>query len=105
MRHTTERERRLYQRFPQVLEVRARSLPPVQTPLIPSREFDGRIQNVSKGGACILSSLPLPAASFVHCDISVPDLPITIPALMQVRWSAKRGHKNVSYLSGLSFIG
>jgi len=41
----------------------------------------------------------------VHCDIAVPDLPITIPTLMQVRWSAKRGHKNVSYLSGLSFIG
>jgi len=53
----------------------------------------------------MLSSLPLPAASFVRCDIAMPDVPIAIPTLMQVRWTAKRGHKSVSYLSGLSFIG
>jgi len=105
VKHANEHERRQHQRFPQVLEVRAKSLPPVQTPLISPKEFDGRIQNVSRGGACILSTLPLPAASFVKCDINVPDLPISIPTLMQVRWSAKRGHKSVSYLSGLSFIG
>jgi hypothetical protein len=105
MKHASEHERRQHQRFPQVLDVHARSLPPVQSPLAPPREFDGRIQNLSRGGACILSSLPLPAASFVRCDIAMPDVPIAIPTLMQVRWTAKRGHKSVSYLSGLSFIG
>jgi hypothetical protein len=104
VKHFAEHDRRQHQRFPHVLEVHARSLPPIQTPLVSAKEFEGRIQNLSQGGACILSTLPLPAANFLRCDIAVPDLPVPIPTLMQVRWTAKRGHKTVSYLNGLSFV-
>jgi len=40
----------------------------------------------------------------VRCDIAMPDIPVAIPTLMQVRWTAKRGHKSLNYLSGLRFI-
>ena len=104
MKQPQERERREHPRFPQVLDVHARSLSSVHSTPMPEKEFDGRVQNLSAGGVCILSSLPLPASSFVRCDIAMPDIPVAIPTLMQVRWTAKRGHKTLNYLSGLRFI-
>jgi hypothetical protein len=99
-----ERERRQHGRFPQVLEVHARSLPPIRNGYSSPREIHGRIQNLSRGGICIVSSLPLPTAAFVSCEIAMPDTPVSIPTLMQVRWSAKRGNKGQQYINGLRFI-
>jgi len=104
VKHQKEQERREHPRFPQVFDVRARSLPPVQGASVAEKEFEGRVQNLSAGGVCILSSSPLPASSFVQCDIALPDVPVAIPTLMQVRWSVKRGHKSLDYLNGLRFI-
>jgi PilZ domain len=101
---TPDQERRQYERFPQVLEVHAKSLLSAQTAGSVRKEFDGRIHNLSNGGICILSSIPLQAAMFVCCSFPVSDAPVSIPALMQVRWSAKRGNKSPSYISGLQFV-
>ena len=68
------------------------------------KDFDGRIHNLSNGGVCILSSSALPVATFVRCDFPVPDAPVSIPTLMQVRWTAKSGHKSPNYISGLQFV-
>jgi hypothetical protein len=96
-------ERRQHERFPQVLDVHARCL---LSPLNSGsqKEFDGRIQNLSKGGACILGSCPLRPAMFVCCNFPVCDAPILVPALMQVRWTARRGQKSPNYISGFQFI-
>lgn len=100
----SDQERRQYERFPQVLEVHARSLLSTQVAGAMPKDFDGRIHNLSNGGICILSSCPLPTAMFVCCNFPVPDAPVSIPALMQVRWSVKRGNKSPSYISGLQFV-
>ena len=100
----SDQERRQHARFPQVLEVHARSLLSCQATAAPAREFDGRIHNLSNGGVCILSQYPLQAATFLCCDLPVFDVPVSIPTLMQVRWTAKRGNKSPSYVSGLQFV-
>ncbi len=104
MTQPSDQERRRHERFPQVFEVHARSLLSGQTPDALPKEFDGRIHNLSDGGVCILSACPLPASMFICCSFPVPDAPVSIPTLMQVRWTAKRGHKSPSYISGLQFV-
>jgi len=51
-----------------------------------------------------MSSLPFPVATFVCCEIAMPDVPVSIPTLMEVRWTAKRGHTADNYINGLRFI-
>jgi hypothetical protein len=97
-------ERRQHERFPQVLDVHARCLLSFQTNGDSLKEFDGRIQNLSDGGACILSSCPLQPSQFVCCNFPVVDSNVTVPALMQVRWTAKRGQKSPNYISGFQFV-
>jgi PilZ domain len=99
-----DQERRQHERFPQVVEVHARSLLSVPADGAQPKEFSGRIHNLSNGGICILSSSPLQAAMFLCCSFPVPDAPVSIPVLMQVRWSVKRGNKSPSYISGLQFV-
>jgi len=84
--------------------VHARCLLPAGTTTGAPKEFNGRIQNLSNGGACILSSVPLPPSGFVCCNFPVLDAPVSVPALMQVRWTAKRGPKSPNYMSGFQFI-
>jgi hypothetical protein len=102
--HPSDKERRRHERFPQVLEVHGRTLLSGQTGVALPKEFDGRVHNLSNGGICILSSCPLKAAIFVRCSFPVSDVPVAIPALMQVRWTAKNGHKSPCYVSGLQFV-
>jgi hypothetical protein len=100
----SDRERRQHERFPQVFEVRARSWLSGQASDPLPREFHGRVHNLSNGGACILSSCPLQASLLVCCTFPAPDAPVSIPALMQVRWTAKQGKKTPGYISGLQFV-
>ncbi len=104
MTYNAEGERRQHQRFPQILDVHARSFLSSQTVGSVPVEFDARIHNLSNGGVCILSSKPLQADTFVCCNFSVFDGPVSIPALMQVRWTVKRGQKSTTYISGLQFV-
>lgn len=103
MNTSSKHERRQHERFPQILDVHARCLISGTATTLP-KEFDGRIQNLSKGGACILSSTPLPPSVFVSCDFPVNDTAVTVPTLMQVRWTAKRGRKAPNYISGFEFV-
>jgi hypothetical protein len=102
---TLSRERRQHERFPQVLDVHAFCLLSSDDANNDApKEFEGRIQNLSNRGACILSSLPLPPAAFVCCNFPVFDAPVTVPTLMQVRWTVKRGQKAPNYVSGFEFV-
>lgn len=87
-----------------MLDVHARCLLSVQAGSDGAKEFDGRIQNLSNGGACILSSSPLEPAMFVCCSFPVVDAPVSLPLLMQVRWTVKRGRKSPTYISGFQFV-
>jgi hypothetical protein len=87
-----------------MLEVHAKSLLSAETKGALPKEFEGRIHNLSNGGLCILSSSPLQADTFVCCSLAVPDTPVLIPTLMQVRWTVKQGQKPPTYISGLKFV-
>jgi hypothetical protein len=99
-----DQERRQHERFPQVVDIHARCLLSEQAAGDSPKEFDGRIQNLSNGGACILSAYPLLPAGFVCCNLPVLDAPVSVPLLMQVRWTVKRGRKSPNYVSGLQFV-
>jgi hypothetical protein len=40
----------------------------------------------------------------VRCEIGVPELPVSIPTLMQVRWTRKQSLQADTYLTGLQFL-
>ena len=105
MKRSAEQERREHARFPQAIDVRARTMPAVRASHGPAKEIQGRIQNVSQGGLCVLSTQPLTVSTFLVCEIAMPDIPVSIPALMQVRWTVKRGGKEGHhYIHGLRFV-
>jgi len=79
-------------------------MPPVRSSHATPKEIQGRIQNVSQGGLCVLSTQPLAVSTFVVCEIAMPDIPVSIPALMQVRWTVKRGKEAYHYIHGLRFV-
>lgn len=100
-----KRERRQHERFPQVLEVHGHCLLSGTSTPSTTKEFEGRIQNLSNGGACILSSYRLQPSSFICCKFPVSDAPVSIPSLMQVRWTAKQAYSSATYISGFEFMG
>jgi PilZ domain len=79
-------------------------MPPVRASHATAKEIPGRIQNVSQGGLCFLSTQPLAVSAFVVCAIAMADIPVSIPALMQVRWTVKRGKEAHHYIHGLRFV-
>ena len=104
--HPLPRERRRHERYPQALEVHARCLLSGSAAgnLAKEKEFDGRVQNLSSGGVCILCSCSVQPSQIVYCNFPVTDTPVSIPTLMQVRWTVKRGQKSPNYLSGFQFV-
>jgi hypothetical protein len=99
-----ERDRRRHPRFPQILEVQAREVPPHRSGLRSGPPVLGRVQNVSKGGICFLSQQPIARSALLRCEITVAEVPVGIPTLMQVRWTRKQNLQAESYLSGLQFL-
>jgi len=51
-----------------------------------------------------MSTQPLAVSTFLVCEIAMPDIPVSIPALMQVRWTVKRGKEPQHFVNGLSFV-
>jgi PilZ domain len=104
VKSSSERERRRYPRFPQILEIQASSVPPLKQKERARSTLSGRAQNVSKGGFCLLTSQPIDRASLMVCHIGVSDGTTAIPTLVQVRWTKKQDIQDESYLSGVQFM-
>ncbi len=51
----------------------------------------------------MVSDSPLQVSSFVCCQIGVPDVPVSIPTLMQVLWTRELDHQ-ARCLNGLRFV-
>jgi len=86
-------------RFSSVL--RARELSPLGRSHTQKRLLEGRIQDISAGGICIIAKRHLKEAQIVHCDFKIPGVSISIPTLMQVRWILPR---NRQFRIGLQFL-
>lgn len=104
MKTAAERDRRRHPRFPQILELKAREAPALPSGSVPGPTVLGRVQNVSKGGMCLMSPQPVSRSAVLRCEIVVSDLAVGVPTLMQVRWTRKQNLKTESYLSGLQFL-
>jgi len=97
-------ERRQFSRFPLVLEVEARGVPPNSPDPQTVQTVRGRIQNLSRGGLCLFTSERLNPIALMVCEIMASELPVSIPALAIVRWSEQRAGQDDCYLYGLQFL-
>ena len=104
MKRIVEHGRRQYPRFPQLLELQAREVHPLGSAIERKKAVAGRVQNVSKGGLCLVTPLPMARSCLVRCEISLSEIPFSIPTLMQVRWTRKKSLQADTYLTGLQFL-
>jgi hypothetical protein len=104
VRHA-ERERRRWTRFPQILDIHLWALPPVSS-RTPKKNGDvvGRIQNISKTGICIVTEQPLEKSAVVRCELTLFDVPVVVPTILEVRWTRKQKVQQARYLSGLEYL-
>jgi hypothetical protein len=104
VKRTLESDRRTHPRFPQILEIQAHEVLPLKTDETAKPPVLGRIQNMSKGGVCVLSQHPVSRAALLRCEIGMSDAPLSVPTLALVRWTKKQNLESNSYLSGLQFL-
>lgn len=97
------RDRRRYPRYPFTCVVRARELSVLGLSRQKKGVVRGWIQNVSKGGLCILTNQALDAANLVRCEISLFKIPVAIPVVLRVRWVDKNPEGR-GYRIGAQFL-
>jgi hypothetical protein len=90
-------------RFSHAIELRVGLLTRVDILEEPKLLLDGVTENVGQGGVCVLIDQALPEDSVVHCELSLPDISMNIPTLMQVCW-ARRIEGKSKYRAGLKFL-
>lgn len=96
-------EKRGHPRYRLTREVRARELSLLGSPKIRTGWLRGRIQNISRGGLCLLTHQGMKVSRLCLCEIRFPKIPVSIPTLLQVRWTQKSA-KGASYRAGLQFL-
>jgi hypothetical protein len=84
------------------MELRASKLVPLGHPNSESDSaIRGRIQNISRGGICIVSKHMIMEPALIRCEIAVSGTGAAIPTLMQVRWTER---STDGYKIGLQFV-
>ena len=105
MKLATQSDRRHDPRFPQSLELTVHALPELGSrQKLKTTAIRGRIQNISAGGVCLITSRPIEKFSVLRCEITIGDVPLKIATLMQVRWTRKQVMQPEGYISGLEFL-
>jgi hypothetical protein len=105
VKRVSQPDRRHEVRLPQSLEVTVSELPRLglgESPEICA--VTGRVQNISQGGVCLVTSSPIEKASILRCEIAIGDAPLRIATLMQVRWTRKQVATPESFISGLEAL-
>ena len=62
----------------------------------------GQIVNMSAGGMCIASNVPLIPSATVVCEIELPGIGVSVPTLAQVIWVESTEDEN--YFWGLRYV-
>lgn len=104
MKKAKEHESRFFPRFSQVLHVRASLLPAIQSETAKVPVLSGRIQNLSEGGICLITSKAVEPQSVLRCEIVSEGLPVGVPTLMEVRWAKKQNGGSGVYVCGLQYL-
>src|SRR5215472_6851053 len=101
MKSSQECEQRRCARCTASLVVSAHEIPPdaaaTQKPTI-----HGRTRNISKGGLCLVLDRSCQESSLLRCEIFLPDSPVAIPTLAQVRWIDEDSSKE--FVIGVEFL-
>jgi hypothetical protein len=88
-----------------MLDVHLWTLPSVSShPAAKNGDLSGRVQNISKTGVCIVTDYPLEKSAVVRCEITLFDLQIVVPTILEVRWTRKQKLQQPRYLSGLEYL-
>ena|SRR5579885_3294225 len=104
MKSALAHDRRAHRRFPQLLDVQASEIVAADYHEKAHAPALGRTQDVSQGGVCFWSRVPIPASSLLMCEFLISKTPVGVPTLMRVRWTKRQKLRNESYLSGLEFL-
>lgn len=94
-------DRRHHPRIAQSVEVSIQPFSPDAA--LPGDAVSAAVRNLSRGGICVTSSVPLITSSVVQCQIGLPDLQFAIPTLMQVMWFDKLAETS-QYAVGLRYL-
>src|SRR5687768_15780917 len=97
-------EKRQYYRFEVDAEISIHAFPEFDSAHGGEQAMQGRIVDISEGGLCLLTRIPLKVSSPVRCNSPLSSkVPIAVPSLLQVRWAYK-GPESLEYRSGLQFL-
>ena len=96
-------ERRRHRRYAVPCKVRARALAPLGFPKARKSVIQGRMQNTSTGGLCLLTNDAIRVSYLLQCEIGIPKSAAAIPTLAQVRWIQKNAEGSRSRV-GLQFL-
>ena len=97
------RERRYGRRYVLHLSFKGTQLSFVGVSRRPRGIVRGKVQNIGAGGLCLLASHGLAESQLVRGELILPDIPVGIPTLMQVRW-IRRATEGPRYITGLQFL-
>jgi hypothetical protein len=103
MKPRTGQKRRLHARFPFAAQLKASQLSPPDEPRPRSEVLRSETENISTGGVCVHTERPLESFRLVRCELRLPEVPVDLPFLAQVRWIEKRSGVN-QYRIGLQFV-
>lgn len=65
--------------------------------------YPGTVLNISEGGLCLLVARPLVEGQVITVGLPLQNLPVTIPALGEVRWLRKIPWEE-HYFIGVQFL-
>jgi hypothetical protein len=65
------------------------------------RLFNGRIENTSEGGVCVVAKRRPKESQLIRGHVKLPGLSVIIPTLVRVRWTLRRKGQ---YRVGLQFL-
>ncbi len=101
----TSKERRAEPRFElqDSVSLHGWNLPLIAQPTAKSRVVEGRVQNVSSGGLCLLAQAPLRVSEMLVGEIAVPGTQASIPTLLQVRW-LRKNPRGANFTAGLHYV-
>jgi PilZ domain len=100
-------EKRRHQRYPTSCELRGKALIPLEHAGDPAPaaggDLRGVILDIGGGGLGLSPENLIEISDPFVCWILVPQMPVGIPTLMQVRWALKDGQGH-AYRLGLQFL-
>lgn len=67
------------------------------------RSFNGDIENISTGGACIITNNAVDPGRVAMLNLKLEDTDIKVPLFAEVKWTTPAGYKR-KYRVGLQFL-